>query len=164
MYVFVMRHGEAQLPAANDRERQLTEKGYAQSAATAQWLAQHYLTGNKIERVFNSPFRRTRQTQSVIADYFDIAVEEESEDITPSGNPHLFHDYLDHIIDTEHLTCSVMIVSHMPFVSYMVDALTQHHHSMLFATAGVAVVEYDAKKSTGKLVDHFHPVVSVSDS
>mgnify|MGYP001942406546 CR=1 FL=1 len=52
---------------------------------------------------------------------------------------------------------SLLIVSHMPLVSYLVAELTLGHHSPIFQTAAIAQIDYDVEKMTGKLVKLISP-------
>lgn len=155
MKIFVMRHGEAQLLAANDMQRALTPFGQQQAKVSAQWLQTHYLDNSTIDLAFVSPYLRTKQTFAELATTLTTTEVEYTQDIIPSGIVSLAHDYLDTRLSVAPDTQNILFVSHMPFVSYFVDALCGISRSPLFATGSIAVIEYNIKSSTGVLETHF---------
>src|SRR5690349_23153891 len=61
----LLRHAKAARPAHTaDEDRQLTDRGHADSAAAGHWLAEHGLCP---QRVICSPSRRTRETWQDVA-------------------------------------------------------------------------------------------------
>lgn len=160
MRIFIMRHGEAQPLVRSDRDRQLTDYGYNQAAASAQWLKQNYFANTPVDYVLVSPFQRTRQTFACLNEQLEVKQHEYSEDIVPSGQAKLVHDYLDYLLTDRASCCNgIVLVSHMPLVSYLVDELCGQHRSILFSTAAIAVLEYDVDKGRGSLLEQYHPAV-----
>ena len=76
--------------------------------------------------------------------------------ITPSGNAKNVQDYLDGICQSEHFG-NVLVVSHMPLVSYLVEQLTVDHQSPIFQTAAIAQIAYDEIKMSGELAHLISP-------
>jgi phosphohistidine phosphatase len=155
MKIYVMRHGEAQVSAANDMQRALTPFGQEQSRASAQWLQSTYLGDRVIDRALVSPYLRTKQTFAELSATLKVSEVEYTKDIIPSGIVTLAHDYLDTCLDATPNTQNVLLVSHMPFVSYFVDVLCGRSDSPLFATGAIAVIEYDIASKQGILEAHF---------
>jgi phosphohistidine phosphatase len=158
MQIIIMRHGEAQMTHQNDRDRQLTTYGTEQSRQTAQWL-NHYLcdANQRIEFALVSPFKRAQQTFRELNKWVDVEQELSSSDIVPSGDPDLVQAYIDDLINEKSLNQSILLVSHMPLVSYLLDTLCNVSHSLLFATAALVIVDYDVSLQEGVLVGKYVP-------
>ncbi|MET1219662.1 MAG: phosphohistidine phosphatase SixA [Glaciecola sp.] len=155
MKIFVMRHGEAQLVAESDKQRALTLVGQQQATAAATWLQAQYLLDKPVDLALVSPYIRTQQTFAQVNKVIDCAVTETSQDITPSGVVTCAHDYLSTLLEIKPSIEHVLVVSHMPFVSYFVDALCNTEHTPLFATGAIAVIDYDRHSHTGQILTHY---------
>ncbi|GGW74576.1 phosphohistidine phosphatase SixA [Alteromonas halophila] len=157
--LFIMRHGEAEPPRFDDKSRQLTDNGRKQVTLAAQWLIDTYCDNRTIDLALVSPYRRTRQSFDMLS--LDIAFNamEISEDITPDGDPELVSDYLAARISSAQAKGKpiqrLMLVSHMPLVSYLVDTLSDAYTTSLFATASVAVIRYSVADGKGSLQAHY---------
>ena len=154
-----MRHGEAQMAAQSDFARPLTSHGIGQTKQTADWLLNsNLLPTTGIDLVLVSPYLRTRQTFTQLNQHIQFNDVEYSQDIIPSSVASLAHDYIDAKISILDDPQCVMLVSHMPFVSYLIDELCQKMISPLFATGSLAVIEYDPSCSKGQLSAHFQGI------
>jgi phosphohistidine phosphatase len=158
MQIFIMRHGEAELTHQNDRDRQLTPKGIEESRQTAKWL-EGYLRDAKlsVEFALVSPFKRAQQTYAELNKRVDVERELSNSDIVPSGDPAIAQSYIDYLIEEKSLNQSILLVSHMPFVSYLLDTLCNASHSLLFATASLIIVDYDVSKAEGTVIGKYAP-------
>ena len=159
IYLFIMRHGEAEAPCLDDKNRQLTSEGRQQCIETSHWLCEHYCTEKSVDLALVSPYRRTRQTFDMMS--LDIVAEkvEICDDIVPSGSAQVVSDYLfariHSAINTKQPIHRILVVSHMPLVSYLVDALCDSYTTSLFAAASVAVIKYSPRTHKGTLVTHY---------
>ncbi len=159
IYLFIMRHGEAEAPRLDDKNRQLTLVGRDQAKHAAGWLKTHYCESGKIDLALVSPYRRARQTHDMVS--LDIVADkvESNEDIIPEGSPKLVSDYIDarihNAVNAKKPIRSLLIVSHMPFVSYLVDELCQSYTTSLFSTASIAVIKYSLSEHKGTLITHY---------
>ena len=159
IYLFIMRHGEAEAPCLDDKSRQLTETGRQQCIDTAEWLCMHYCQDKSVDLALVSPYRRTRQTFDMIS--LDIVADkiEICDDIVPSGSAQHVSDYLTarihSAINTKQPLKKILVVSHMPLVSYLVDELCDSYTTSLFAAASVAVIQYSPRTQKGTLVTHY---------
>ena len=159
MKLLIMRHGEAQLVAESDMQRPLTKSGINQVKQTASWLIDNDVIPKQgIDFAFVSPYLRTRQTFSQLIDILTINNVEYSQDILPSSVTSIAHDYLDTKLSFLEQPECILLVSHMPFVSYFVDTICKQRISPLFATASLAVIEYDVQRSQGKLLTHYQGI------
>jgi len=147
MQVFIMRHGDAALDAASDSVRPLTQCGCDESLKMATWLSEKV---GRIERVLVSPYLRAEQTLAVVGEA--IALPEKVDvlpELTPGGDPGLVADYL------QMLACegvsSVLVVSHLPLVGYLVSALCPQQNPPMFTTSAIACVTLDCATAQGAL-------------
>ncbi|WP_040554536.1 phosphohistidine phosphatase SixA [Rheinheimera sp. A13L] len=135
----IMRHGEAEPQYLSDSERQLTAAGQAEVSEMAQWLHHHY---SAFDRIFSSPYRRTVQTAAVLVQKGLVSQAVElNTDLVPEGNAQFVVDFLD-MLYAENPQAKILLVSHMPLVSFLVEAFTRSGQTPIFDTAGVACIDY----------------------
>jgi phosphohistidine phosphatase len=148
----IMRHGEAEPQYLSDSERQLTAAGQAEVSEMAQWLHHHY---SAFDRIFSSPYRRTQQTAAVLLQKgLSAHSVEVNADLVPEGNAQLVVDFLD-MLYAENPQAKILLVSHMPLVSFLVEAFTRSGQTPIFDTAGVACIDYHQHK--GILLEYACP-------
>jgi len=149
MQIYVMRHGQAFTSGSPDALRGLTEQGKLEATVMTKWLKNKNIN---IEQVLISPFIRAQETAKKVADGFDDTVVATTLDfITPSGSAQMLHDYIDGVCVSDKIQ-SLLIVSHMPLVSYLVAELTVDNEAPIFQTAAIAEIDYDIKRMKGFLV------------
>ncbi|MDX2322337.1 MAG: phosphohistidine phosphatase SixA [Moritella sp.] len=139
MKIYIMRHGQAGLYANSDAERELTGTGRQQSVDMASWLSAIEPT---IDCVLHSPYIRAAQTWQVIGNFFTANNVEVCEDITPYGEAEFIADYVKALV-AQHDYQTVLLVSHLPVVSYLTATLTAGKHMPAFATSAIACLELD---------------------
>lgn len=157
MKLFIMRHGEAapqQASAllggahyASDEARELTDLGRDEVLASANWLKSNYPT---LDLAISSPLVRAEQTLDIVADHIPIEVREVSDEVTPSSDPEAFASALLARLQVEPAE-TVLVVSHMPFVCYLVSYLDNKVQAPLFPTAGIAVLDIEPLAMAGDL-------------
>ena len=149
MQIFVMRHGQAEMLAANDAQRPLTQSGIEEAHVMGQWLLKNSLA---FDCIFVSPYTRAQQTADAVINALNYVVKRETlAIITPEDNAKDVHGYLDAICSQEQYK-SILLVSHMPLVSYLVAELTVEHTMPMFQTASVAHIAYNLDKMSGELL------------
>ncbi len=162
MQVFIMRHGQAQefseQNGFDDSQRALTEQGKQEAKIMADWLENKQL---KLVQVLVSPYIRAQQTCDIVTE--DLRSNIITVDfITPAGDARQVHDYIDGLISELDVNASnqttILIVSHMPLVSYLVAQLTQSMNTPIFATAGIAHIDYNVNTMKGQLLGMVSPV------
>ena len=159
IYLFIMRHGEAEAPRLDDKSRQLTPLGREQAKTAALWLKDQYCQKGIVDLALVSPYRRAKQTHDMVS--LDIIANkvENNEDIVPEGSPRLVSDYIDGLlhaaVNSKKPIKKLLVDSHMPLVSYLVDELCQSYTTSLFSTASIAVIKYSLKEHKGTLVTHY---------
>ena len=154
MQIFIMRHGQASPTGASDAQRELTEQGKLEAAVMAKWLA-----NEKPEfcQVLVSPFKRAQQTANIVmASISSSSALSTLDFITPVGSARTVHDYIDGVCVAERCD-ALLIVSHMPLVSYLVAELTIEKNSPIFQTAAIAEIDYDSDRMKGHLTRLISP-------
>ena len=146
-----MRHGDAEPFASSDRQRQLTERGIAEVKRNALWLCQQV---SQFDLILVSPYVRAQQTQALVSEIVDTATRLETlDDLVPEGNAANVHDYIDAAVNL-YQPKNVLIVSHMPLVSYLVETFSTEKATPIFPTAAIAHIDYDCQLMKG----HFNYV------
>lgn len=141
-----MRHGEAALEAASDAVRPLTLCGRDESRQMAAWLNTKSVD---IERVLVSPYLRAEQTLATVREALTLPEGEEVlPELTPGGNAEQVGSYLQALAMQG--VSSVLIVSHLPLVGYLVAKLCPGECPPMFATSAIANVDLPADGSYGK--------------
>lgn len=141
-----MRHGEAALEAASDAVRPLTLCGRDESRQMAAWLNTKSVD---IERVLVSPYLRAEQTLATVREALTLPEGEEVlPELTPGGNAEQVGSYLQALAMQG--VSSVLIVSHLPLVGYLVAELCPGVCPPMFATSAIANVDLPADGSYGK--------------
>jgi len=165
MQIFIMRHGEASnqclISNSSDALRPLTELGKAEAKKMAQWLA---ATQANPSEILVSPYLRAQQTCGHVVNILaengvEVVTQPKVLDfITPAGDAQQTHDYIDGLLaqysDEKKV---ILLISHMPFVSYLVAQLTQSQDMPIFATGGIAQINYDSHLMQGQLVNLVSP-------
>ncbi|WP_130830909.1 phosphohistidine phosphatase SixA [[Erwinia] mediterraneensis] len=147
MQVFIMRHGDAALEAASDSVRPLTHCGCNESRQMASWLNSQTLD---IERVLVSPYLRAEQTLSTVREALNLPEGHEVlPELTPGGDPALVACYLQTLARAG--VKSVLVISHLPLVGYLVAELCPQEAPPMFATSAIACINFDADSCEGKL-------------
>ncbi|WP_092520886.1 phosphohistidine phosphatase SixA [Xenorhabdus japonica] len=148
MYVFIMRHGDAALDAISDATRELMPQGCQESQKMACWLSQQ---SPDIDCVLVSPYTRAAQTLKIVRENLALPDDEEVlAELIPSGDVALVASYL-HVLSTQGRK-SVLVVSHLPLVGYLVSELCPGQIPPMFATSGIACVELDHQTEKGCLL------------
>lgn len=147
MHVYIMRHGDAALDAASDAQRPLTHCGVVESQQMSRWLASQQPS---FDLTLVSPFLRAQQTLNAFSENVTKSGKVETLDmLTPSGDAQAVGDYLQGLASEG--VDNVMIISHLPLVGYLVSTLCPEQCPPMFATAGIAHIDYDAKSARGTL-------------
>lgn len=161
-----MRHGEAQNfiehGSRDDSQRALTAQGKTEAKMMASWLQKMKINPNQ---VFVSPYIRAQQTCTITTSLMQTAITT-LDFITPSGDAKQVHDFIDGWCSEQLKTLtpqqldqqSLLVISHMPLVCYLVAQLTQSNNAPIFATAGIAHIDYDIEKMQGSLQRIISPI------
>ena len=102
-----------------------------------------------IERVLVSPYLRAEQTLATVREALTLPEGEEVlPELTPGGNAEQVGSYLQALAMQGE--SSVLIVSHLPLVGYLVAELCPGECPPMFATSAIANVDLPADGSYGK--------------
>ena len=154
MQLFIMRHGQADPSGHIDSQRQLMLSGKVEAKLMSQWLNEQ---AHFFDEIFVSPFIRAQQTAKIVVEGMCFPHQEKIIDfITPSGSAKQVHDYIDGVC-TEGKAKKILLVSHMPLVSYLVAELTYDHQSPIFQTASIAHIDYNEITMKGELLTLVSP-------
>ncbi|WP_392551828.1 phosphohistidine phosphatase SixA [Orbus wheelerorum] len=147
--VYVMRHGEAGYSATSDSSRALTPFGHQQCVSAATWFNEQKIT---FDFALVSPYLRAEQTFSIIANFVTVKQSETNDFLKPNG-------CAAHIVDNISMLPltgigSVLIVSHLPLVGYLVNELCPQVAPPMFSTADIACISLP---QTGEgILEWFH--------
>jgi phosphohistidine phosphatase len=148
-----MRHGEAEPLSSQDSQRQLTVRGEHEVGQMALWLQRHYAA---FDWIWASPYLRTRQTADLmLAKQAPFSQLEIVPELVPEGDAALFKAYFDARI-SEKPDARVLLVSHMPLVSFLVESFTVQGQAPIFSTAQLACIDYRPEQG-GRLLERLSP-------
>lgn len=144
--IFIMRHGEAQPVAPTDAARELTAAGRKEVEQSARYLAAQV---DKFDLVLVSPYIRAQQTWQIVSSFCpQPEVLQTVDELVPEASPEALHDFLDALIE-QHQSDNILLVSHMPLVSYLVSELSTSKMAPIYMTAAVGHVSYDPQRMKG---------------
>lgn len=149
MKVCIMRHGEAGFSALSDSSRSLTAFGISQSKQAGQWLKQ---LGFHFDLGLVSPYLRAQQTLTELLTQVSVSQIETNNLLVPGGNPSKIANLLA-MLPSSGIE-NVIVVSHLPFVGYLVNELCPEVSAPMFATAAIACIDL-SHDIAGKL-EWFH--------
>lgn len=155
MKLYIMRHGDAvaAMSGQPDAQRMLSNVGQQEVLTNARWLAEQ-TGGEALDLVITSPYTRAQATSTVVSSLVSNERSQTTADITPDGEPDLVVSYLQALvqqygIDSE--SGRVLLVSHMPFVSYLVAELDARVQPPIFPTGSIAEIDFDVVSGKGQL-------------
>ncbi|WP_169303157.1 phosphohistidine phosphatase SixA [Thalassotalea mangrovi] len=156
MKIFIMRHGEAELHSDSDVTRKLTPLGVLETQVMARWLGKQQIN---LDAILVSPYTRAQETAAIMNEQLGASLALQTLSLlTPAGSASDCHDYLDGTVHLERWE-NILVVSHMPLVSYLTAELSIEKSTPVFATAAVAEIDYDATQMTG----HYQGIVTPDD-
>ena len=151
MKVYIMRHGKAEYSASSDSVRKLTAEGKAECFAVAQHFHDNSIS---FDLALVSPYLRAQESFAVVADIIAVNQIEAEQQLVPGGNPAHVADYLRALALSTDVQ-SVLIVSHLPLVGYLVHELCSAIPAPMFSTADVACVSL-SKEGKGSVEWFLH--------
>lgn len=135
----IMRHGEAVAQSSQDSQRQLNARGDAEVSQMALWLAKVYA---HFDYILASPYLRTQQTAALMLAQQGGATQLQTlPELVPDGDCHQVQLYVDALL-AEAPAAKILIVSHMPLVSFLVETFTRSGNTPIFDTAALACITY----------------------
>lgn len=157
MKLIIMRHGQAESIRVEDIQRNLTALGRKQASKAGKWLMGYLGVGKAVDIALVSNYARAEQTYQQLCQHLLVSQQQVCLDVIPEGDPKVAHDYIDWLLTEQPTLEVVLIVSHMPFVSYFLEEVHIHKQSMLFDTSSLVVVDYNPQTATGEIESIYHP-------
>lgn len=152
MDLFIVRHGDASFNATTDVQRPLTDQGKGELETLAVWLKQANLA---FDLVLVSPYLRSKQSWYVLRDNgVTAATEQEIAEISPESDPELAASVIQAYGTGKN---SVLVISHLPLVSYLVGQFSIDSSMPLFATGAVAHIQLEDNVSKGPVKSFIAP-------
>lgn len=157
MKLIIMRHGEAETFRVPDKTRSLTDHGKQQSVKAGKWLAGYLGKGGAIDIGLVSSYARAQQTFEQLISQVSVDKSITCDDVVPEGDPKKAHDFVNALVGGSESIEVLLIVSHMPFVSYFLEEVHQDNQTMLFDTSSLVVVDYNVERGSGGIAEIYHP-------
>lgn len=143
--LFLLRHGQAEMHASSDSQRNLTDRGRLEVNSTIEQAA---MSLPHIDEVWVSPYLRAQQTWSQAR---DVLARERSNglplrvvnqpDITPAGSVRVIMGLLEEAFNKSSLN-SIVLVTHQPFVGELLEQLCDLEAGRYFlGTAHMAAID-----------------------
>lgn len=149
MLVYIMRHGEAESLAGRDKDRQLTPLGASECALVGRWLG---AIQSEVDYILTSPYVRVMQSLAALRVSWPSAkaIVETHDYLVPHAQAENAASYLWDLANAGTVD-SVLVMSHMPLVSFLVEALDAGKQSPIFCTSGLACIELNSETQIGSL-------------
>ena len=143
MELFLLRHAHPQPTGIDDISRPLSVLGEEQAAVVAETLAG---TGVEINKIYASPFQRTRETSQIIAEKLRIPGLAVSDHLVPESDQRNILAELATVRDP-----AVILVGHEPHLRPLLSILLTgtRQLQMPFGYATLAWVTLDARGKDG---------------
>ncbi|GAC18888.1 phosphohistidine phosphatase [Paraglaciecola arctica BSs20135] len=158
MKLIIMRHGEAETFRGQDKARSLTRHGEKQATEAGRWLASYLGADTPIDLALTSSYVRAQQTNQQLSSKVTVTKTLICDDVVPEGDPKVAHDFVNVLIEDLPSSKIILIISHMPFVSYFLEEVHKDKQTMLFDTSTMVVLDYDPERGTGVIENIYHPV------
>lgn len=151
--LYILRHGEAERHSHQDESRELTARGRAEVAATADYLA----TKGACPLIVASPLVRAQQTAAIVAGRLGVSRIETCKSMAPEGSVRGAVKFLESLGQEE-----VLLASHMPLVSrlstWLVDGVEDESYPL--PTAGLRVLTLELMlPGMAAVTDEYFPVI-----
>ncbi len=152
MKLYIMRHGEAESQGVSDEKRTLTEYGKTEVLDIAESIK-----SINFDVVIVSTFMRAQQTANIIKQHINYNNQTITSDMfCPESEPKKSHDYIDALLIGKSYR-NVLIVSHMPLVSFLMAELTFDKQMPIFPTAALAYINYQPEQMLGEYIEMVCP-------
>jgi len=143
-----MRHGQAEMMANSDSERNLTDEGRHESEIMAKYLVKQDV---KFDAVLVSPYVRAQQTWQSVSPFFEgISNIQVLPCLTPAGSARKSVDEI-LALQAEGIE-SVLLVSHLPLVGYIVGELAPAAGVPAFSTSAIGHISLNDEDGFAELV------------
>lgn len=153
--LWIMRHGLAEKDFDTDFNRALSSVGENEAKASVSKMLVD--TSEKPTRLLVSPFRRTQETAAVVERL--INQNNSTEELVQIELEEMLVHFADHQLLANYLLSleeeRIMIVSHMPIVARLCQALIVDCDIYGFQTAQIVKIDFDDQQQ-GKVVEQYY--------
>ncbi|MDA7747250.1 phosphohistidine phosphatase SixA [Psychromonas sp.] len=148
MQIYIMRHGQAEMMAYSDAERNLTEVGREETELMAKYLVKEKV---KLDAVLISPYVRAQQTWESVSPFFEgVDNIQTLSFLTPAGSA---REAVDELLALQAQGVkSVLIVSHLPLVGYIVGELAPAAGVPAFSPSAIGHVSLNEEDGFAELL------------
>jgi phosphohistidine phosphatase len=151
--LILVRHGEAESTFADDKSRSLTDKGRQQVLTASKVMVNLMTEYGGFDRALVSPYTRTQQTFDILTIHLKVERKVNCSLITPNS---LVADAQREIFSQLAECRSLLLVTHMPLVSFLTSELCHLDTPPLFMTSSFAVIDIDLRQRAVELIDLVH--------
>lgn len=151
--IILIRHGEAEPSFADDRSRSLTHRGRQQSVQASKAMIDYIKDYNGFDCALVSPYIRTQQTFDILTINLKVKQKINCSLVTPMSS--VVEAQKEVFRQLENCR-SLLVVTHMPLVSFLTSELCYLDSPPLFMTSSFAVIDIDKGAGVVNLVDLIH--------
>ncbi len=154
---FILRHGEAEASLSNDKMRQLTDRGREQVKQASVDMQPFMQNNLRFNLALVSPYTRTQQTFDIVSIRHRVEKRLDTSLIVPNGPVGEAADLLlGYCLDDTEQLHNVLVVSHMPLVSFLTAELANLEMPPIFSTSAFAVIDVEIRSGGGRLISLHH--------
>lgn len=153
MQVIVMRHGTAEpfsYKVQTDSQRSLTAQGVEGVKASAQRIANNF----NVVRVLASSYNRASETGQLVAQATGADYEHRSELTIANCNIRKLYAELEVLNAELSENACVVLVSHIPIVYELVEAISGRSCGFSFHTAEFVALDFASRRVLGDITDY----------
>lgn len=148
MQIYIMRHGQAEMMAYSDAERNLTNLGKQESELMAKHLAAQNIN---LDAVLVSPYIRAQQTWQAVRPFLGKVKDVQTLPfLTPNGSARKTVNEL-LALQAQGIQ-QVLIISHLPLVGYIVGELAPAAGVPAFLTSAMAHISLHEETAFAELL------------
>jgi phosphohistidine phosphatase len=151
--LILVRHGEAEPTFADDKSRCLTDKGREQVLTASKVMVNQMTEYGGFDRALVSPYTRTQQTFDILSIHLKVGSKVNCSLVTPNSS---VADAQREIFRQLAECSSLLLVTHMPLVSFLTSELCHLDTPPLFMTSSFAVIDIEQRQGAVKLIDLVH--------
>lgn len=151
--IILIRHGEAEPSFTDDKSRSLTGRGRQQVLDSSKSIVDFIDDYNGFDSALVSPYTRTQQTFDILTIHLKVKHKTNCSAITPLSS---VAEAQKEVFKQIESCNSLLVVTHMPLVSFLVGELCNLESPPLFMTSSFAVIDIDRQSGLSNLVELVH--------
>jgi phosphohistidine phosphatase len=151
--IVLVRHGEAEPSLMDDKSRSLTLRGRDQVSQAGKQISKFLPAFKGFAHALVSPYTRTQETFNILSVYFPVGDKHDCSVVTPISS---VSDAQREVFKYVGRCESLLVVTHMPIVSFLTGELCNLDSPPLFMTSSFAVIKMDSLEGVGELKELVH--------